>query len=121
MEKVTTIGNPSLPKGIGNKKVHWKDDSGKMHSHILTDVLFFPESPVKIMSITKLAHEMNDETGTWIKTMGNKSIFSWDFEKTERTIYHHPSNLPNMILSEGCHDFQFYCTLTDKVQHRNPS
>ena len=91
-----------------------------MHSHILTDVLFFPDSPVKITSITKLAHEMNDETGTWIKTMGNKSIFSWDYEKAERTIYHPPSNLPEMMLSEGYHDFQSYCTLTEKAQHRNP-
>ena len=114
-EKVITIGNPSLPKGIGNKQVHWKYDSGKMHSHILTDVLFFPDSPVKITSITKLAHKMNDETGTWIKTIGNKYIFSWDYEKAEQTIYHPPSNLPELMLSKGYHDFQSYCTLSNKT------
>ena len=80
---MTTIGGDSLPKEIGNKQVYWKDDSSKMHSHILTDVFFFPNLPVKIVSITKLAHEMNDENGTWIKMMGNKSIFSWDHEKAK--------------------------------------
>ena len=117
---MTILGDPSLRKGIGNKQVQWKDDSGKIHSYILAYVLFFPNSPVKIMSITKLTHELNDETGTWIKTMGKKSIFSCDYEKDERTIYHPPSNLPEMMLSEGCHDYQSYCTFTDKVQHRNP-
>ena len=67
---MTILGDPSLRKGIGNKQVQWKDDSGKIHSYILAYVLFFPNSPVKIMSITKLTHELNDETGTSIKTMG---------------------------------------------------
>ena len=117
---MTTIGDDSLPKGIRYKQVHWKDDSDRMYSHILTDVLFFTNSSVKIISITKLAHEMNDENGTWIRTMGNKSNFCWNHEKTKRTIYHPPSNLPKLILCESYHDFQSYCTLTNKSQHRKP-
>ena len=51
--------------------------------------------------------------------MGNKSIFCWDYEKSEQTIYHPPSNLPEIIVSGGFHNFQSYRTLTDKAHHRN--
>ena len=48
--EVTTIGGDSLPKGIRYKQVHWKEDSDRMYSHILTDVLFFTNSPVKSLA-----------------------------------------------------------------------
>ena len=40
--------------------------------------------------------------------------------KLKRTIYHPPSKLPELMLSEGYYNFQSYCTLTDKAQRQNP-
>jgi hypothetical protein len=34
----------------------------------LTDVLFFPTPPVKILSITAFADQLNDDNGTCINT-----------------------------------------------------
>ena len=55
---VSTIGGqPHFAQGIGDVPTSWKDDNGDIFWHTLKDVLFFPDSPVKIISSSKLATE----------------------------------------------------------------
>ena len=66
---VATIGGKlNRPAGIGTVKWKWKDDNGVMHEELLEQVLYFPQSPINIMSVTKFARQMDDEEGTGIDT-----------------------------------------------------
>ena len=99
-EGVATIGNKDLfPQGIGEVKIAWSDDSGKSHEYVLQNVLYFPTSPVNVISVTALAAQLQDNEGTWIKTKWRYSVFSWEDEKYKKTIYHPNTNLPEMTLT----------------------
>ena len=55
---VSTIGGtPHLALGIGDVPLTWKDDDGLVFSHTLRDVLYFPNSPVRIINTSKLKSE----------------------------------------------------------------
>ena len=76
---VATIGGKtSIPAGIGTVKWTWKDDTGQNHTHHLTEVLYFPTSPVNILSITALADQLNDDHGTGIDTRRRSSRPYWN-------------------------------------------
>ena len=64
-EGVMTIGGSDhIPSAIGDVQIRLKDDQGQLFEHTLKDVLYFPNSPVNILSITCLARELNDKQGT---------------------------------------------------------
>jgi hypothetical protein len=86
---------------MGTVRWIWKDDDGKSHTIEVQDVLYFPESPVNILSVTSLANQFNDDEGTGIDTKRNKSLFYWDHNRHHRTINHPPSNLPELPINEG--------------------
>ncbi len=99
---VATIGgNTNVASGIGNVKWRWKDDTGHEHSYLIHNVLFFPESPINILSITEFANQLNDDSGTGITTYRRESVFFWDNRKFSRTIVHPASNLPEMAINDG--------------------
>ena len=55
---VSTIGGtPHHALGMGDVSVTWKDDNGQIFYHTLKNVLYFPNSPVNIISCSKLAEE----------------------------------------------------------------
>ena len=55
---VSTIGGKQhFPLGIGSVKVSWRDDNDVIFRHTLQNVLFFPDSPVCIISSHRLACE----------------------------------------------------------------
>ena len=98
-DKVMTVGSESLsPAGIGKVQVQWLDDDKQQYSVVLNDVLFFPNSPVNVISCTSLANQLDDSDGTWIQTKRHHSIFEWDFGSRRRTIHHPASNLPELEL-----------------------
>ena len=98
-DKVMTVGSESLsPSGIGKVQVQWLDDDNQRFSIVLNDVLYFPNSPVNVISCTSLAHQLDDNDGTWIQTKRHHSIFEWDFGSRRRTIHHPSSNLPELDL-----------------------
>ena len=99
---VATIGGKlNRPSGIGTVKWTWKDDSGVPHTQELKDTLYFPKSPINIMSVTELARQLNDKEGTGIDTKMLHSRFYWDHSKFSRTIHHSGSNLPKLAINEG--------------------
>ena len=59
---VTTIEDKlNQPAGIGTVKWTLKDDGGAVHTEQLDNTLYFPKSPIKIMSVTELDKQFNDE------------------------------------------------------------
>ena len=68
-------GKLNQPAGIGTVKCKWKDDGGAVHMEQLKNTLYFPKSPINIMSVTRLAKQFNDEEGTGIDTKMNHSHF----------------------------------------------
>ena len=99
---VATIGGAkNSAAGMGTTRWYWKDDGGKQHTIDVDNVLYFPQSPVNILSITSLAYQFNDDDGTGINTKRSKSHFYWNHNKHQRTIIHPPSNLPKLLVNEG--------------------
>lgn len=99
---VATIGGASNhASGIGTVRWRWKDDLGREHSHLIQNVLFFPNSPINILSITEFANHLNDNSGTGITTCQRESKFFWDNKQYVRTIQHPLSNLPEMSICDG--------------------
>ena len=67
-EVATICGKDLIPKGISTVSWYWTDDEGKLHTSKLNNVLYFPNSPVKILSATSLAEYTKDDEGTWVLT-----------------------------------------------------
>ena len=74
--KVATIGGKGhSPEGIGTVKWSWNDDDGRKHEYLVEDVLFFPQSPINILSVTEFAKQLQDKEGTGIDTKQLRSRF----------------------------------------------
>ena len=86
---VATIGGKlNQTDGIGTVKCTCKDDSGAVHTEQLENTLYFPKSPISIMSVTKLANQISDVEGTGIDTKMNHSHFYWKNNKSPPKIHH---------------------------------
>ena len=89
---VATIGGKGHPvSGIGTVKWHWKDDDGVGHEFLVEDVLYFPQSPINILSVTSFARQLKDKDGTGITTLQTQSRLFWDknkFSRKSSTILH---------------------------------
>ena len=68
-------GKSSTPLGIGRIKWKWKDDSRRVHKFLISNVLYFPSSPVNILSIMEFTSFLNDDHGTGIDTKCLHSCF----------------------------------------------
>ena len=80
--KVATIGGKGhAASGIGTVKWAWTDEAGKSHEYLIENCLYFPQSPINILSVTAFAQQLNDEEGTGIDTKQRYSRFYWDFGK----------------------------------------
>ena len=53
---------------MGTVQWRWKGDLGKIHTLDIKNVLYFPQSPVNILSITGLGYQLKDNDGTGIDT-----------------------------------------------------
>jgi len=96
---VATIGKTTLvPSGKGDVEISFKDDHGKCHKISLQSAYYFPDSPVNIISVTALAHQLGDHNGTYVKTCMQHSIFTWDHDKHHCTLLHPASGLPELPL-----------------------
>ena len=67
--KVATIGGRGhTPAGTGTVSWTLMDDKGKSHTYLVENVLYFPQSPINILSVTEFAKQLYDEEGTGIDT-----------------------------------------------------
>ena len=114
--KVATIGGHGhQASGMGTVKWKWFYDNGATHEFLIEDVLFFPESPINILSVTSFARQLDDKTGTGIMTLQSESILFWQDRKFSRTLHHPPSNLPEMSINEGFSLSRTYRAMVSKV------
>ena len=73
---VATIGGQkNAATGMGTVRWEWKDDNGKQHTYDIEDTLYFPSSPVNILSVTSFAEQLKDDDGTGIDTKRSRSTF----------------------------------------------
>ena len=101
-------GKLNRPQGIGTVEWTWKDDEGTPHKIRLEKTLYFPQSPINIMSVTELAKQLEDEEGTGINT---KMKYSWMYcnkNAYSRKIYHLALNLPELAINEGNKLYSWY-------------
>ena len=114
---VVTIGGSDFhPTSIGDLKLTWTDDDGVPYTTILKDVLYFPDSPVNVLSVTAFAAQLDDDHGTWIKTSRHQSVFTWDNEKFSKTLVHPASNLPQMTINNGYSVFTSFYNVLEKAK-----
>ena len=107
--QVATIGGShDRANGVGTVVWKWKYDNGKLHPFEVKDVLYFPDSLVNILSVTKFADQLNDDHGTGCDTKRNYSILYWDNKSFQRTIKHRDSNLPELVVNEGWSIFRVF-------------
>ena len=56
MHEVATIGGRGhAPAGVGTVRWNWIDGSGVKHTYLVENVLYFPQSPINILSVTEFA------------------------------------------------------------------
>ncbi len=116
MNLVATIGGVNYyPVGIGTVPVQIPDGTGATSLVVLNDVLYFPNSPVKIISVVHLGDDLNDSDGTWISTKRYNSVLKWDCEKFTKEIVHSTSRLPEILVNPGCTADIALCTALDTV------
>ena len=66
---VATIGGHGhKPSEISTVKWSWKDYVGNIHEYLISNVLYFPQSAINILSATEFAKQLNDQEGTGTDT-----------------------------------------------------
>lgn len=112
-------GDSNLPAGCGDVPVAWKDDNGKEYDIVLKNVLHFPKSPVKILSVVSLSEQLQDDLNTWILTRRRQSIFTWAFGKFTKTIIHGKSRLPELSVKSTHSSTDAFFSLVKKSKTAN--
>ena len=107
-------GEGNLPADCGNVPISWKDDKGQTYNIVLKNVLHFPKSPVKILSVVSLAEQLKDDLDTWILSRRYQSIFTWDFGKFTKTILHGNSKLPELQVQSSLKNAEAFYSLVRK-------
>ena len=122
-EASTTVfavnGDSNLPTGCGDVPVQWKDDEGQVYEIVLKNVLHFPKSPVKIISVVALAEQLKDDWDTWIQSRQRQSTFTWDFGKHIKTIIHGKSKLPELLIKSNKRKMDAFYSLVQTSQSAN--
>ena len=109
---VLTIGeDSSRPLGIGKVIISITDNLNQEVAMHLNNCLYFPASPVKIISVTSLAKQFNDFEETWIKTRLDRSTLSWDGGKHVIDFCHASSSLPVLQVNTGTSQLASFCSL----------
>jgi hypothetical protein len=112
---VITIGDDaSKPIGIGSVNIRINTNEGTMVNVELERALYFPKSPVNVISATYLAHQLGDEDGTWVQTKMQSSQFTWNFGKHSVDLIHLSSNLPVLNVLPGNSASQSFCSLFEQ-------
>ena len=112
---VTIDDNECRPIARGTVIVSLFDDSNVECSIKLEEALYFPDSPVNVIGVTRLAEQLGDENGTWIKTRWRRSTFAWDHEKHFKTFSHSSNKLPVINVRVGFTTFASFYSLFENA------
>ena len=94
---VGTVVGSNPPSGIGLARTQWQDNHGAKHEADLVDALHFPDSPVNVVSVTKLGIDRRDPLLN-IQTFPTYSILTWNNGQNMMKFHHNASNLPELPL-----------------------
>ena len=94
----TISGTDFGPSLIGKVEWTWHDNNGQKHTLTLENVLYLPDSPVNILSVTMWADAINYYKGIWILTKRNHSVFAWDQGNLTRLFQNSTSRLPELLI-----------------------
>jgi hypothetical protein len=109
---VLTIGDDaSRPLGKGSVPIVIVDNAGVHQQILLEDVLYFPQTPVNILGVSKLAAQFEDKDGTWIKSRWKRSTFTWNHEKFVCDFEHASCRLPVLDVMAGFKSFGSFAAL----------
>ena len=84
--------------------------------------IFFPISPVNILSVSRLANHFDDDEGTSIQTRRHYSILQWKNDSHQVQIEHSNHNLTELVVNTGFSLFTTFCQalgskINDKILH----
>ena len=94
---VGTVVGSNKPQGIGLAETQWHDDDHVLRKETLHDALCFPDSPVNVISVSKLGLDNDDGTCN-TQTYPTYSILTWNQRRNTMTFQHSASNLPELAL-----------------------
>ena len=113
---VSTIGGKDLIKKlIGTVSWSWTDEEGKLHTKKLNNLIYFPDSPVNILSGTVLDEIMKDDEGTFVLTKRKISMFTWGLGEYKNTIAHSKKYLPELEIQSVFRKFAGFCNRVGSI------
>ncbi len=116
VNNVATIGGQNhYPVRIGSVYKQIPSVNGKIGDVKLENVLYIPNSPVKMISLVCLGNNLDDSEGTFISTRRFRSSLKWDKDKFERELQHPGSRLPKINVNPGCNLDLALCTSLNTV------
>jgi hypothetical protein len=120
---LTIDEDSSRPLGVGRVIIQITDNDSQQVDVPLENCLYFPSSPVKIISVTSLAKQFDDPDETWIKTRWQRSTFSFDHGKHIVDFCHASSQLPVLQVNLGFSNLVSFCSMFDAIHEPfvNPS
>eukprot|EP00957_Ditylum_brightwellii_P124663 9501047-Ditylum_brightwellii.AAC.1 len=92
-------GTNHCPEGIRIVKAKWEDDNDIIHTYYLKKALYFPSSPVNIISVTSLAEQLEDDKGMFVTMKRKYLMFTWENEKGTPTIPYYQHSLPEIAIN----------------------
>ena len=105
IRKVTNIGVKGVggvaeAVGMGTIRFWIKDENGESEEITLHNVIYLPDCPKNLISITRWSEDRDDNCG--IFSRGKYSIFLWNDDRSKKVIYHPPDcPIPLMSVNEG--------------------
>ena len=94
---VGTVVGSDPPTGIGAAQMAWCDDEHNKNSLQLCEALYYPNSPVNVISITKLGMDASDKRLN-IQTFPTHSIFTWNQGSSSILFRHSRGNIPEFSI-----------------------
>ena len=112
---LTTGGANKFPHSIGDIKVSWINSTDTVLHYILKDTVYFPNSPVNIISITVFADQLEDDEGSSIMTKRRYYVFTWDFGRHSIDLSYPNTRLQTMRVNQAFSSFKYFCSFLTKV------
>ena len=101
----TVISNNKSHR-IGTAAMVWYNKSGTKHCFLLKYALYYPDSSVNVISVTKLGQDECDSTLN-IQAFPTYSIFTWNHGHTSHFLYYSAINLPELHIYPTIHHSEF--------------
>ena len=93
---IAGVGGTVIPIGIGTIQLSIKDADNEAHIITLSNVIYLPDCPKNLISISRWSHDKGDNCG--IFSRGKYSIFLWNHDK-HKCLVDHPADCPIPLLS----------------------